>query len=1222
LEQLIEENELIPRKELVEKAKNGLISKLLSSFYRAGSKLRNLIASLVLASGIAAFGETLLSGCRGNYSVTFLDGEEDAVCVYNGLRIKKNMLMIPFKGEPSKNEMLTEVSRLLKGYAYEVVQVLDGSNIIVVRFPDENVWNDAKKKLIEEGKRTGSKIRGASVVPLVNVQSAGYLPNDPEYRPPDNWGYPDTKIDWLWNKTFGNWQKIGLADLWFGDLNKIPDLKDNLVELKRINSCYADNANAIIEDLTILNGNPIFAFNSNATGYWKAYTTTGNNDRFRLGDAPDYVWEKHPRIAAGNGNACCAFVDWKNGDEDISACLTNAYGRPLKRFKVNQITDNTQTNPAISFIESNGDGRYVISWVDYSGGTGKVKFRLFSAKGDAVSDEVIVDAAKEEQDFPFIVSMSNGNFAVLYAKKDSADPKQNGYDIWARTFDFNGNALSNAEVIVSGQGDQFKPKAAFIDKGNNKWRLFVAWQDGDSIKALVKNESGIISEFDIGNGDLDDVSVMKDVSNNEPYFGIFYSRDDGSKGNVDWNVHCNVRSLDGSLVNDWIINQERKGTQLGIKAAGAVAVWTDFRDGNADVYAINLSLNNGNLILNNERRIDNINERSIKRWHGMAVASMLGGIDNFIGTAGGEFKIWAYETDGTADDLGRRIEELLEKGCKAILCTTNLPWIGIPNKNDPLVKELLEQYAKVWKNIARLAAEKNALIIVSAGNNPCLSAELSTGIPLWLREAIPVFLVVGGYYKIGNVRFAFGSGVKQRDLDLVAPGSARAVIGIIGKNPIYGRVPGASIGSCFAGIGASLLWAYNDNLTPRQIKKFLTLSGLRTGRIISKIPSFDLEEACKIAEEDPGWSQLEKIVDLSGLNVGQVIAKRLNGKNFYILYGNKAYLLNEDGGVELSLDSSRIFDIASSEDGKTLYLLVRKYTGSLDEWRLITYNYETKAIENNELISLEHLSSLKTSNGKSFHDVGLVSEHLFKHGDKLIIPFQINYDAGKPNRGESIVIAEKKTYEKDWNFYCVPFCEDFSASSINPKFNIGELGDLHIVYVQYINEGTPSQVCKLHYVRRKEGNWYHEIIAEGTGLNTSFSPSSLCIRYEVPQVVLLKQKQTGPNYTDIVNTLIIYKKDGNSWKKILDYQLPPSSCGFWELHTELDKDGRLVAEIYNWKDGLYHIFDDGKHISITRDPSFYHSAGITIQEKGDLENIRQFYPWDSSGIYRLEKKDY
>ncbi|RLI73969.1 hypothetical protein DRP04_15220, partial [Archaeoglobales archaeon] len=862
LEKLIEENELsylIPSEELVEKAKKGFVSKLLSPLYRAGSKLRSIIAYLVLASGIAAFsGASLLSGCRGKYSITFVSEEKDETCIYNGLRIKKNMLMIPFKGEPSKSEMLAEVSRLLKGYMYEIVQVLDGSNIVVVKFPDENTWNNAKRKLIEEGKHTGSKIRGASVVPLVNIQSAGYVPNDEEYRPPDNWGYEDTKINWMWNRTFGNNQKLGLVDLWFGDLNRIPDLTDNLVELKRINSWYADTASAIASDLTVLNGNPVFVFNSNATGYWKVYTTTGNSDRFKLGNAPDYVWERYPRIAAGSGNACCTFVDWKNGDEDISACLINAEGRPLKRFNVNQITNGVQTNPAISFIESNGNGRYVISWVDYSNGTGKIKFSLFSANGDAVSDEVIVDASQEEQAFPFIVGMNNGNFAVLYAKKDSADPQQNGYDVWMRTFDFNGNAVSDAEVIASGEGDQFKPKACFIDEGNNKGHLFVAWQDGNSIKALVKNESGIVSEFDVGNGNLNDVSVMKDISNNESCFGIFYSRDDGSKGNVDWNVHCNVRSLDGSLLDDKIVNQEKKGTQLGIKAArtktgNAVAVWTDFRNGNADVYAIDLSLDNGNLVLNNERRVDDVDEKSLKHWHGMAVASMLGGIDNLTGTAGGEFKLRAYETDGTADDLGTRIEELLEKGCKIVVCTTNLPWVGVPNKNDPLVKELLEQYAKVWKNIARLAAEKNALIIVSAGNNPGLSAELSTGIPSWLREAMPVFLVVGGYNKVGNTYSAFGSGVNQQDLDLVAPGSARAVTGIDSSgNPIYGRVNGTSIAADFAGISASLLWAYNNNLTPRQIRKFLRMGGKLSNKLVGGTPGINLEKAVDLINTDPG----------------------------------------------------------------------------------------------------------------------------------------------------------------------------------------------------------------------------------------------------------------------------------------------------------------------------------------------------------------------------------
>jgi len=1173
----------------------------------------NLLALWVFVSGAAVFGGALLlSGCRGKYSATVLIKEKNAVCIYNGLRIRKNMLMIPFKGNPSRNEMLAEVSRLLAGYPHEVVQVLDGSNIVVVRFPNETTWDVAKRRLIAEGTRTGSKIRGASVVPLVNIQSAGYTPNDPEYKPPDNWGYVDTGIDWMWNQTFGGGQEIGLVDLWFGDLNRVPDLTSNLIELKRVNSWYSDAADAVARDLAVLNGNPVFVFESNATGYWKIYSTTGNNDRFRLGDAPDNLWERYARIAAGNTNACCVFVDWGKGDEDISACLINAEGRVLKRFSVNQTTNGIQINPVVDFIKSNGGERYVIIWVDYSNRVGKIKFRLFSSNGNAISDEVTVDASQEKQGTPSVVNLGGGDFAVLYAKEDAVDPHQNGYDVWMRKFDFNGNAISDAEVVASGQGDQFIPKAAFVDEGNNKWHLLIAWQDGNLIKGFIKDESGSNHEFDAGYGWLNDVSTLKDASTNEPCFAIFYSRKDGS----DWNVRCNVRSLDGSSLDDKTINQEQKGGQFGAMGAranpGAVAVWTDFRNGNADVYAIDVSVNNGSLVLDNERRVDDVNEHSIKHWHGMAVASMLGGIDNAIGTAGGDFKVRACETDGTADDLGTRIEELLEKGCKIVVCTTNLPWVGVPDKNDPLVKELLEQYAKVWKNIARLAAEKNALIIVSAGNNPALSAELSTGIPSWLREAMPVFLVVGGYNKVGNTYSAFGSGVNQQDLDLVAPGSARACI-YLNKNGEngYARVGGTSIAATFATEGAALLEALYKHLTPRQLRQFLILGGKKSNKLVSNIPAMNLEKTVELIEEkNLPSSELEFSLsnEVHFFDTIKFEGEKYLSYSFYDANADKhrLFFVNKSlGEIEIGEGTApQLLSVGSNlivlyQLSRAVgYKVINPQSGSVIKDHIFLRDRDKIVYEGEEYVLEGGPSVLR------FKKTPLGYCGLLKFRDKIrdkMFTFFIKYDF------ENDMLEVLGKLPK--NYHNTMFPEEC--------WDVGELGDVHIA----IFEDNPSKkVWEIYYIKRSRyGEWSVEKIGESSA--DGFLPTSVYLKVLFEQPLVLVSKQENSSKDLIVEQ---YKKEGGKWISENIIRRSVSDL-LYRVNCSIDKDRRIVV-VYKDGNKIHTLLPGGDNKyyehSISTE-SFSPIRIIQTEKYEDYANTKIVYVLGRKNeIQKILKKDY
>ncbi len=1215
---------LIPDKELIERdAKEGLVARFLRPLYEMGSKLRNLIACAIFASGIVASGLamsavaglSLLGGCRGKYSIEFLSPDKNAVVNYHGVKIRKNRLIIPFKGKPSLSEMNEWLFQLLKGYTYEVVSVKKDLRTITIWFPSDQEWNSAWEYLINESKKPNSVIRGASLDVLQNVQSIEYQPNDPEYRPPDNWGYEDSGINNLWNSTFGGNLSLGLVDTWFGGIENLSDVTDNLVEVKRKNSVFGNEVAAQSADVALINGIPVFVYESNATGNWKIYGNIDGLER-RIGTAQGFYWERNPRIASGKNSAMIVYTTWEYGDEDIGAVLLKS-SSPNRWIRINQQIDGIQNKAVIKAITDGTETRFVVSWIDYNSGKAKLKLRIYSENGDPISNEILVEDVQDANQInPFIFPFENGSFEVYYASDINS---QNGYDIFKRKFDWDGKALADAELVVSNTGDQLRPIFVFEKLSQDEWRKVLAYESNGEIKALIEDEQGNTLELLIDNGELGSVSVLQDSTNpNERALVFAYTK----KGAKDEDAVIKAFRFDGTLLDELILNSAIEGTQTSIRStrkdnSTSIYVWTDQRSGNPDIYARELMLNEGRLTLRPELRVDSLNEIVVQKYHGLAVASMLGGIDNEKGTAGGEFQIRAYETAGDANDLGKTMEDLLNAGEKIILCTVNIPWKGVPNKNDPVVKRILEQYAKVWENIARSAAEKNTLIVISAGNNAALDAELSTGIPTWLKNAMPTFLVCGAYEKIGST-YTVLSNSTINGIDVMAPGSARACIGFDDeekqKVEVYGSVKGTCPAATFGALAAALLKAKYPYLTPRQLRRFLILGGELSGKLINATPAINLEKTVELIEENHPPSEsvawnLSNRVDF--FDVAEINGTKFLSYSFYddSLQKHRLFLVNNSlGEIELGegtnpqilVKDNNLIIVYLSEDGVG-YKLINPNDGRIIKEKFIVGRYDTIKLDGEEY-KLEGVSPL------AFKKTPLGYCGLLEFRDKVrdaLFTFFVRYDFDN-DKLESLGKLPK-------NIPYVPLLEDC--------WDVGELGDVHIGVFE---EDTTNRVWRIYYIKRSHnGKWSMEEVGEWSMDKSLFSGSiHVKVKWEIPHIIFGQ----GDLGTNILSIEEFVKKSG-SWKsrEIIKKQVNNLSLvAAYKVKCSVDHDGRIVVT-YNDSDGIHGLFPDkdGSYVEHFV-PVSPHSVDRSIRTRieGNYGNTKVVYIPSTSKIVVIKKNDY
>ncbi|HEX2652239.1 MAG TPA: cadherin-like domain-containing protein, partial [Xanthobacteraceae bacterium] len=131
--------------------------------------------------------------------------------------------------------------------------------------------------------------------------------------------------------------------------------------------------------------------------------------------------ERAPQTTAlTNGNFVVTWLDAGGDDGEIRAQMFDANGSKLgSEFVVNATTAGTQDAQSITAL---ANGRFVVTWEDFSSGNGEIKAQIFSDRGLPDGSEFVVNqTAVGDQYTPSITALANGGFVVTWEDDSGVD---------------------------------------------------------------------------------------------------------------------------------------------------------------------------------------------------------------------------------------------------------------------------------------------------------------------------------------------------------------------------------------------------------------------------------------------------------------------------------------------------------------------------------------------------------------------------------------------------------------------------------------------------------------------------------------------------------------------------------------------------------------------------------------------------------------------------------
>ncbi|MDY0168654.1 MAG: trypsin-like serine protease, partial [Thermoguttaceae bacterium] len=258
-------------------------------------------------------------------------------------------------------------------------------------------------------------------------------------------------------------------------------------------------------------------------------------------------------------------VTWSGeGDSDDSGVWARAYdafGVPLgQQFRVNQVTQNAQNEPAIAM---RADGSFVVTWTSYgqdirtSNTTTSIFARIFNSVGTPLTSEFLVNTFEySSQENSHVAAGPNGTFIIVW-QSWTQDGNQTG--VYGQRFDAAGNKLGSEFLVNTRTGDKQQDPRVAIDASGN---FVVVYNDfgndasgGWGVYARRYNAAGValdaqaflVNQFTLGyqwqpSVDTDDAG----------HFVVTWStfgqdRDDFIQ-NQDFGIYARMFNADGS---DW-----------------------------------------------------------------------------------------------------------------------------------------------------------------------------------------------------------------------------------------------------------------------------------------------------------------------------------------------------------------------------------------------------------------------------------------------------------------------------------------------------------------------------------------------------------------------------------------------------------------------------------------------------------------------------------------------
>lgn len=298
----------------------------------------------------------------------------------------------------------------------------------------------------------------------------------------------------------------------------------------------------------------------------------------------------------------------------IKAQVFNADGGKVNgEILVNTATQDDQSNPQITTLPGGG---FVITWMDYSHGTGgasgdssdtAIKAQVFTADGNKSGSEILVNTATQNTQWePQISALRNGGFAITWLDESQgiggASGDFSGRSIKAQAFSVNGSKIGD-EILVNSatQNSQDVTQITALSNGG----FVITWNDfsegvggtsgdfsGGSIKAQVFTADGskvgneILANTATQNGQHD-TQITTLPSGGFVITWVDYSHGIGgaSGDSSDTAIKAQVFTADSSklggeiLVNTATQNDQWRPQITALPDGGFVITWIDYSHG-------------------------------------------------------------------------------------------------------------------------------------------------------------------------------------------------------------------------------------------------------------------------------------------------------------------------------------------------------------------------------------------------------------------------------------------------------------------------------------------------------------------------------------------------------------------------------------------------------------------------------------------------------------------
>ncbi len=275
------------------------------------------------------------------------------------------------------------------------------------------------------------------------------------------------------------------------------------------------------------------------------------------------------------------------GDENIYIKSYDQNGNLLwgvKRINT-ESGDQDQTYPRIALTENFGNATTTIVWQDYRNSNWDIYAQSFDKNGNKLwVNDLLISASSSNEYRPVIAFDNQDNFIVAWTSATGTIS-----NVYAQKFDLNGNKIwSENKKLSSSSTKEYYPQIAVSDND-----FYLVWTELDSTETvyLSKYNASGTREW-IRKANRDDVSGRR-YDGNLMVKGsyVYVSWTDERNGNQD--IYLQKYSFDGNPEYDEDLklnietgaNTQEKSTLFFNSAGKTLSAWQDNRNGVFDIYA-------------------------------------------------------------------------------------------------------------------------------------------------------------------------------------------------------------------------------------------------------------------------------------------------------------------------------------------------------------------------------------------------------------------------------------------------------------------------------------------------------------------------------------------------------------------------------------------------------------------------------------------------------------